>query len=192
MGLLNRLFARISGVGPGGRPDGRLPAAVALYSAIVAQSRQPGFYTGLAVPDTPDGRFDVLMVHAALVLRRLRRDHALTEKTAQALFDLMFDDMDENLREMGVGDLAVGKRVKGMAKALYGRLAAYGDALDADDRPGLAAALARNVYRASEGQEAAARALAAYMFEAAGCLDRLPAASLAGGAVMFPAAPTEA
>ncbi|MCU0839341.1 MAG: ubiquinol-cytochrome C chaperone family protein [Rhodospirillales bacterium] len=183
--MLKRLLSRLAAA----RADDGAAAAAALYRAIVVQSRRHGFYEHLAVPDTPDGRFDVLMVHAALVLRRLRRDHAATETTAQALFDLMFDDMDENLREMGVGDLAVGKRVKGMAQALYGRLAAYGEALDAGDRRGLADALVRNVYRAGVPAAMAVEAFAGYMFDVADHLEATATDELLRGTLAFPAAP---
>ncbi len=90
----------------------RRDSAVALYDIIVAQSRMPGFYLHCGVPDTVDGRFDMIALHAFIVLRRLkdrRRD------TAQELLEAMFDDMDRSLREMGAGDLGVGRRVKTMA-----------------------------------------------------------------------------
>ncbi len=183
--MLNRLFSRLTAT----RANEAADPVASLYRAIVAQSRRHGFYERLAVPDTPDGRFDVLMVHAALVLRRLRRDHAATETMAQALFDLMFDDMDENLREMGVGDLAVGKRVKGMAQALYGRLAAYGEALDAADRRRLADALARNVYRAGVPDDGAVAAFAEYMVNVANHLEQTATDELLRGTLSFPASP---
>jgi cytochrome b pre-mRNA-processing protein 3 len=121
-----------------------------LYSGIILQSRHPDFYVTQEVPDTLDGRFDLIVLHAYLVMRRLKRiDGPQGEEArivSQALFDLMFDDMDQNLREMGVGDMSVGKRIKQMARAFYGRVAAYEDALaDARD-DALASALARNLY----------------------------------------------
>lgn len=182
--LFRRLTARL-------KPQERWPPAVTLlYRQIVAQSRQPSFFLDLGVPDTPDGRYDLLMVHMVLVLRRLREEHAVTEELAQDLFDLMFADMDENLREMGIGDLAVGKRVKGMAKALYGRLSAYGEALDAGDGERLAAAVRRNVYRAGEGDaRGASPILAAYMMDAADRLARTPIERLVQGEITFPAPP---
>jgi cytochrome b pre-mRNA-processing protein 3 len=109
-------------------------AARALYERAVAQARQPGFYTALGVPDSLDGRFDLVAVHVFLLLYRLKRERAAAAPLAQCLFDVMFDDMDESLRELGVGDLGVGWRVKAMAKALYGRLAAYEAGLAGDDR----------------------------------------------------------
>lgn len=181
---LRKLLARSRGP----RPDEAAPAAFRLYQRIVEQARQPIFYTQLAVPDTPDGRFDMVMVHAALVLRRLRQDRDATADAAQALFDLMFADMDQNLREMGVGDLAVGKRVKAMAQAFYGRLASYGSALDAGDDRQLADALRRNVYRHCEATAASVERLARYVAREAAALDEVPAAALIAGEVRFGAA----
>lgn len=118
-----------------------------LYSAILARAREATFYEDFGVPDTIDGRFDMVALHAFLILRRLKRDHPATARLSQELFDLMFIDMDENLREMGVGDLSVGRRVKDMAKAFLGRVAAYEEALGQDDGEALVAALRRNLFR---------------------------------------------
>lgn len=160
-------------------------AATKLYARVVDQARQPLYYLEFGVPDTPDGRFDMVALHAALLLRRLRRDHERTEQLAQAFFDIMFADMDQNLREMGVGDLAVGKRIKRMAQGFYGRLAAYEAGLaDPSDRL-LKEGLQRNVYRhgaASDGQLAG---LAAYVRRQADGLDRLSADRLCAGALDF-------
>lgn len=145
----------------------------AVYRLIVAQARQPAFYTGCDVPDTPDGRFDMVVLHAILILRRLHDDLSFSDE-AQALFDLLFVDMDENLREMGVGDLAVGKRVKGMAKGFYGRLAAYDAALKDPDAAPLTAALLRNVYRHGTPRDGALAALTAYVRREAAALDAVP------------------
>lgn len=165
--------------------DAVSPATLRLYQRIVEQARHPVFYTQLAVPDTPDGRFDMVMVHAALVLRRLRQESAVTANAAQALFDLMFADMDQNLREMGVGDLAVGKRIKAMAKAFYGRLASYGNALDASDERQLANALRRNVYRHRDAPPETVAALARYVAREAEALDGMPVATLMSGEIPF-------
>ncbi|MDO8606134.1 MAG: ubiquinol-cytochrome C chaperone family protein [Phaeospirillum sp.] len=127
----------------------REQGAHALYTAIIEQSRLPIFYMKAAVPDTLDGRFDLIVLHAFMVMRRLGlvSEARVGEARAlsQALFDLMFDDMDQNLRELGVGDMSVGKKVKQMAQAFYGRVAAYEDGLNADDAA-LREALLRNLY----------------------------------------------
>ncbi len=132
-------------------------AGFRLYGAAVAAARAPGFYRDLAVPDTLDGRFDLVGLHVFLVIRRLRALPSPGAEMAQAVFDAMFGDMDVNLREMGVGDLSVGKRVRAMWEAFHGRARAYETALDAGDEGALAASLARNVWRGSAPPGAAAR-----------------------------------
>ena len=166
--------------------------AAALYGQLVAQARQPAFYTVCAVPDTVQGRFEMIALHAFLVMRRLKTGDA-PGQLAQDLFDLMFADMDRNLRELGTGDLAVGKRIKKLAKSFYGRIAAYEDGLAADR---LEAALARNVYedvpRQAEPSAAAVAALAAYLRQADGLLATQPVAELAAGRVHFAPLPAAA
>jgi len=171
--MLNRLFGR----------GGREQAARALYGAIVAQARRPEFYLQGAVPDTVDGRFDLLALHVFLVLHRLRGDGARSAALAQALFDLMFADMDHNLREMGVGDLSVGRKVKTMAKALYGRIAAYEPGLG--DQAVLADALARNLYRGAAVDRGALARLARYVTAAAAALAGQSTDALLAGQVRF-------
>ncbi len=116
-----------------------------LYQIIVTHSRRPVFYTVLGVPDTVNGRYDVIMLHAYIVMKRLRAIGAEASTTSQALFDWMFADMDKNLREMGVGDLSVGKKVKTMATAYYGRIKAYDEGLEGGQEL-LADALRRNLF----------------------------------------------
>lgn len=152
-----------------------------LYRHAVEQARRPEFYLHQAVEDTPDGRFDMITLHVVLILRRLRCDHQRTERLAQALFDLMFADMDQNLRELGVGDMSVGKRIKAMAKGFYGRLAAYDAGLDAPEGGALEAALRRNLYRKTLPPAEAVTAMAEYMrAEAAGLAAQSTDALLAG------------
>jgi cytochrome b pre-mRNA-processing protein 3 len=132
------------------RPHER--AGFELYGAAVAAARDPALFERFGVPDTLDGRFDLIGLHVALLIRRLRRDpDPRGPALAQAVFDAMFSDMDVNLREMGVSDLAVGKRVKRMWEAFHGRAQAYEAALEAGDAAArmapLATALARNVWR---------------------------------------------
>src|SRR5690606_20048909 len=94
----------------------------AIYSAIVAQSRRETFYPQWGVPDTLTGRFDMISLHAALVFRRLRSHEKQTKEFSQNVFDCFFKDMDRSLREMGVGDLSVGKRIEKMGSLFYGML----------------------------------------------------------------------
>ena len=121
--------------------------AYLLYGAAVAAARDPVFYAELGVPDTVDGRFDMVSLHVYLVVRRLGVLPEPGPKLAQAVFDAMFSDMDVNLREMGVGDLSVGKRNRAMWEAFHGRAAAYQAALAAGDDGALEEALRRNVWR---------------------------------------------
>jgi cytochrome b pre-mRNA-processing protein 3 len=132
-----------------------------LYGAAVAAARAPAFYAALGVPDTLDGRFDLVGLHVYLVIRRLTALPPPGPKLAQAVFDAMFADMDVNLREMGVGDLSVGRRVKEMWEAFHGRSSAYQTALAAGDAVALAEALERNVWR-GKAPAGAAAALAAH------------------------------
>ncbi|MFC7693414.1 ubiquinol-cytochrome C chaperone family protein [Paeniroseomonas aquatica] len=145
------------------------------------------------MPDTLDGRFDLVGLHVALLIRRLRQDpDPRGAAVAQAVFDAMFADMDINLREMGVSDLAVGKRVRRMWEAFHGRCLAYETALDAGDQAALATALDRNVWRAeaaAAASPAAAQALARHVVAAAEALAALRFAALLRGEAPFPATP---
>lgn len=136
-------------------------AAASLYRAVVAQARQPVFYAAYGVPDTLDGRFELIALHMFLVLHRLKSGDEPARQLAQELFDTMFADMDRSLREMGVGDLGVGRRVRAMGEALYGRIAAYEAGLEGDDSV-LTAGLRRNLYGTLKGSEPPAAALSAW------------------------------
>src|SRR6201989_271225 len=114
-----------------------------IYGMIVTQTREPVFYRDMAVPDTVNGRFDLLILHLWMVLRRLKAIEGGPD-LAQALFDHFCIDMDDNLREMGVGDLTVPKRMQAFGEAFYGRAAAYDLALTAGQEP-LAQALCKNI-----------------------------------------------
>lgn len=121
--------------------------AHAAYHKIVEAARTPRIYTEWGVADSFDGRFDSVALHAFLVLRRIRAEGPEWAAFGQALFDLMFKDFDQVLREQGVGDMGVGKRVKQMVEAFYGRVIAYEDALQSGGRDELKAAIKRNLYR---------------------------------------------
>lgn len=168
----------------------REKAAYAMYGALVAQARSPEFYTELGVADTVDGRFDMIALHAMLMIRRAQAEPDGGAQTAQFLFDVMFADMDRNLREMGVSDLSVGKHVKKMAKAYYGRVAVYEEGLNSDDAA-LAASLRRNLYRKTEPDDWQVAAVASYMRQAAEELSSQSFAALGRGDVTFPAIPAE-
>lgn len=154
----------------------------AIYGTIVAQTREPLFYRHLNVPDTVDGRFDLLILHLWLVLRRLRA--AKTGATlSQALFDHFCNDMDANLREMGVGDLTVPKRMQKFGEAFYGRTAAYDLAL-VEGEGHLADALMRNILNGQHNESA--RLLTAYAVEAVERLNGLDDQALLKGDWRFP------
>lgn len=153
------------------------PTIEAIYGMIVAQARLPVFYQRYDVPDTVNGRFDMVLLHLWVVLRRLResgRGGAL----AQALFDRFCSDMDANLREMGVGDLTVPKRMLKFAEAFYGRTAAYDSALQ-EGGGELAVALARNVLLDPDASRAVP--LAAYVEAAIAGLDTVEEPRLLSG-----------
>jgi cytochrome b pre-mRNA-processing protein 3 len=121
------------------RRHARRQRAEQLYQALVKQARTPALYSELGVPDTPEGRFEMIALHVSLVLRRLRPEGALGRAVGQELFDVMFADMDSSLRELGVSDLSVGKYVKRLVGNLYARLAALDRGLGEPGRaaPGL-------------------------------------------------------
>ena len=132
-----------------------------LYGTIVARARAPAFYQSYGVPDTVNGRLEMIMLHAVLLLGRLEGEAEL-RRLGQAVFDAFCRDMDASLREMGVGDLAVPRRMRGIGEAFYGRQTVYRKALTVPDQGPLAAALARNVFAGASGPDGADR-LAAYV-----------------------------
>lgn len=169
-------------------------AAGLLYGEIVGQARRPEFYLACAVPDTVQGRFEMIALHMFLVLHRLKRGDDRAAGLAQDLFDLMFQDMDRNLRELGTGDLAVGKRVKTLAKNLYGRITAYERGLSAGRGGGAAAetlesALLRNVFVHAAPPPSALAGLADYLRRSAAVLAEQPLAALSAGRVTFAGLP---
>ena len=167
------------------RPHER--AGFELYGAAVAAARDPGLFAELGVPDTVEGRFDLVSLHVALLIRRVRTDaDARGPALAQAVFDAMFADMDVNLREMGVGDLSVGKRVRRMWEAFHGRALAYEAAFDSTDAAALAEALERNVWRGEAPPAAPARLAARARAQADHLAGQEMSALLAGRATFLP------
>lgn len=168
----------------------REQAAGALYLALVAQARLPVFYTAMGVPDSVEGRYDLVILHAWLLMRRLgvipgEAARALSQST----FDLMFADMDQSLREMGVTDTGVGKRVRRMAEAFYGRIAAYDKAqaegAQAEGGGALERALTRNVYQTVTPTADQVAAMASYVLAQQRHLAGLGDAELLAGTVTF-------
>lgn len=176
---LSKQIGRIFGGDPLAAP------AQGVYEGVVRQARQPAFYAACSVPDSIDGRFELVALHAFLVLRRLKHGGGRGADLAQALVDTLIHDLDRSLREMGVGDMGISRRIKTMARGFYGRIAAYEAGLDGPDDT-LRAALTRNLYGTiSEAPASAVAAMTAYMRREAAGLDDQELADLMGGMVTF-------
>jgi cytochrome b pre-mRNA-processing protein 3 len=169
-------FARLFG-----HPPEKI-AAAAVHRAAVDQARQVPFYAEHGVPDTLDGRFEMIILHAFLVLHRLR---ALPEsqKFNQALYDVLFADMDRALREMGTGDLSVGKQVKRMAEGFAGRIRAYEGGLAGTGD--LRDALRRNLYGTVTPGDENLAFMADYLSRQAAHLAAQEVGTIVGGTVTF-------
>jgi cytochrome b pre-mRNA-processing protein 3 len=165
------------------RKNAASDSVYAVYNAIVAQSRQPVFYAQWQVPDTVTGRFDMISLHMALLFRRLRADSGPQHDFSQAVFDLFFRDMDRSLREMGVGDLGVPKKIQKMGNIFFGLLAALNQAMDRNDATALEAVLARNIYDGNAGPHSAS--LAQYLLAQDRALTSQTASQITGGSVTF-------
>ena len=172
--MLNRMFKS--------RPA--LTAGRALYAATVAQARSPGLYAELGAPDTPEGRFEIYSLHVYLVLERLKNQGEPAAETAQALFDTYLSGLDDALRELGVGDLSVGKRMRKLGEAFYGRIQSYEAALAALPDAGLLEALlGRTVYAGVEAPQVPA--LAAYVVARRDALAAQPIEAFCAGAAIW-------
>jgi cytochrome b pre-mRNA-processing protein 3 len=166
----------------------RTPRAATIrtvYGVIVAQARQPAFYADYGVADTPAGRFDMIVLHLIVFMRRLRDEPAPIRALGQGVFDLFCRDMDHSFREMGIGDLAVPKHMRRVAEAFYGRAAAYDRAIGEADEDELAAALGRNIFPES-ATAACARRLARYVRCTIDELGRQEAGTFAQARLSFP------
>ena len=160
-----------------------------LHDAIVAQARKPDLFRCHAIPDTFDGRFEFLVLHVLLVMRRLRTIGSEGDDVAQELFDLVFADLDRALRETGVGDLKVGSRIRRMAQAYFGRARALDDALAAAVPHNLDKVLERNVYGTVTVEAETVSRLAFYVRRQVAHLDRLENQRVITGQIDF--APVE-
>jgi len=135
--MLTRLF----------KPRPAKAAGHALYARAVEQARSPALYQALGAPDTPEGRFEVYSLHVNLLIERLRAEGEEGVEVSQALFDAYSSGLDHGLREMGVGDLSVGKKMRRLGEAVMGRAKSYQEAIAAlPDRGPLEAMLGRTVY----------------------------------------------
>jgi cytochrome b pre-mRNA-processing protein 3 len=148
------------------RKDPRRTVIATLFERVATASRDAGLYADLGVPDTVEGRFEALSLHMVLALRALRDLPSPADEVGRDLTDALFRDLDSSLREMGVGDTAVPKRMKKLGEAFYGRARVYDAALNARDEAALAEALGRNVMGREAAGEAPARPLARYALAA--------------------------
>lgn len=154
------------------------------YAALVAQSRRREFYERMHVPDTLDGRFDLIVLHLFLLISRLREEKGDdAPQFIRAVSEAFFDDMDRSLREMGVSDTGVGKRIKKMSQAFFGRLQAYEHSFHSEDA--FAQSLLKNLYRLQQPAGASLKDMVVYCNKTMACLHAQPTAQLMQGQVVF-------
>lgn len=161
-------------------PDPHVEAAHAAYTALVSQARREFFYVDAGVPDTLDGRFDVIILHMFIATQRLKND---APEFTRALWEVFFSDMDRSLREIGASDTGIGKRIKKIAMAFYGRMDAYGDALEND--AAFKEAIARNLYRDEATDDAKLAFIADYARRTIAHLRTQDTQALASGNINF-------
>lgn len=173
------LLKRLLGLGPTRASGERM------YAAVVEQARRPEFYAQLGAPDEIDARFELYTLHMLLLVMRLRADGDTGREAGQVLFDIYVAALDDTLRELGVGDVTVPKKMRKLGEQLYGRMSTYEPLLEAGDRQGLTAALARNLY---EGVDAGhAGVVADYALRARAALAEQKSGDLTAGRVTWPA-----
>lgn len=166
-----------------GRTHRRRLAGRNAYAVAVTAARQPAFYESLGAPDTIEGRFDMISLHVALIMMRLRRDGDLGRDLGEALLDAMFADMDDSLRELGVGDFTIPKRVRAMGQAFQGRLHAYADVVE--DEGAFADAIRRNALKPDAPSHAGA-VIARHAQGVLAALDGVSLTDLAAGRFELP------
>jgi cytochrome b pre-mRNA-processing protein 3 len=167
------------------RPRPAVAAGRALFTGAVAQARRPAFYTAMATPDTVEGRFELYSLHVVLLIDRLSRQGQRASETAQALFDAYLRSLDDALREMGVGDLSVGKKMRKLGEAFYGRVKSYEGAIQAlPEREKLSGLLTRTVYAGTP--EADPTSLADYMLAAREVLKEQSLETILAGEATWP------
>ncbi len=181
------MFKRLFG------PKPAYAAGQALYAAAAAQARRPEFYLTAGAPDTIEGRFELYLIHVVLVLHRLRRNGAQARETSQVMFDAFLRSLDDSLREMGVGDLSVGKKMRRLGEAFYGRAKGYDAALaQLPDAAELRALVVRTLYADLPDAEAGAAVVTAYVAAASRSLADQPLEALLAGEARFPDPPSGA
>jgi cytochrome b pre-mRNA-processing protein 3 len=170
------------------KPRPAVEAGRALFRAVSAQARQPVFYAALGVPDTVEGRFELYVVHLVLVLHRLKGEGAQAGEIGQAAFDAFLKNLDEGLRDMGVGDLSVGKKMRKLGEAVYGRIKSYDAALAQDAAPGAVQAVIGRTVFPNASNDAAAASLARYIVLSVAKLQAEPLADVLAARLDWPEA----
>jgi cytochrome b pre-mRNA-processing protein 3 len=170
------LFARLF------RSNPAKAAGRKLYEAVTLQARQPAFYAVLGAPDTVEGRFELYNLHVVLLLNRLRGQGPMAHESAQELFDTYVSGLDDALREMGVGDISVGKKMRKLGEAIYGRVKTF-DAAIAGEEP-MEAVITRTVYADQVSPHAGA--LADYVRQGVEALAAQPLDQLLEGRPAWP------
>lgn len=156
------------------------------YEAITEAARRPLFYSDMNAPDTVMGRFDLVTIHMMLYLRAIKDADESVKQLAQEVVDAFFVDIDHSIRELGIGDAGVPKRMKKLARMFYGRAEAYGEALDNNDQDALEAALARNIYPETKDEIPSLGALADYLLKADKVLKDVNRDDMVSGRLAFP------
>ncbi|MEO1794192.1 MAG: ubiquinol-cytochrome C chaperone family protein [Pseudomonadota bacterium] len=164
--------------------DPHLQPATELYGSVVAQARAPEFYRDLMVPDTKEGRFEMIVLHLSLLIDRIRSEAGSADPFAKALTSVFVTDMDDNMREIGIGDLSVPRKVKKTAGALYDRTLQYREISEEGGDGALAAAISENVW--SEADHPQAAKLADYRERARASLEKQALADIQSGTCRFP------
>lgn len=169
-----------------GRKKANLAVVRRQYETITRTARNPLFYREMNAPDTVMGRFEILVLHMVLFFRHSRNAGDIAQMVAQEIVEAFFEDIDHSMRELGIGDAGVPKRMKKLTRMFYGRVKSYEDAIAAGDAAALAAALGRNIHPAAEADAPPMDALAAYALVADAGLAAVPARHFEDGTVAFP------
>ena len=155
------------------------------YAEITGAARSPAFYESMGVPDTVMGRFEMISLHLFLYLRRTGSAGEATQGLAQEIVDAFFEDVDHSIRELGIGDMGVPKRMKKLAKMFYGRVTSYSQALDASDHKALTDALKRNIHPEAGDDAPSMQALSDWMLATARALEDVTDETLSAGQLVF-------
>ncbi|MEZ5923184.1 MAG: ubiquinol-cytochrome C chaperone family protein [Hyphomicrobiaceae bacterium] len=160
--------------------------ARALYGSSVTAARAPALYRDLGVPDTLAGRFEMVVLHTFLLMHRLSAEGPRGRAVAQTLAEAMIEQFDDDMRQLGVSDITVPKKIRKVASAAYGRFEAYAAAVESRDGAALTAALLRNAFDNDQSSTAAAETLARWIIDRVTDLSQLPAEGLLRGEAALP------